>query len=236
MYEQFMILLIGSAVRDLKKVPILSAVLTMAVVLLLTAPLLSYAAGTTVSVQTNSSSYPGVPGTHVIISGAVSPAPVSAGYSVSLEINTSQGLLTVYSTPVSATSGSFTYTMTTGYAPNGWINGTYTIVAVYASSSSGPTYTGSTTFQYGASATTTTSTGSTSQSTTTITTTVTSTTISISTTTQITVTTVPTTVTSSTTMTTTSTVTNSTWEYIGIAGIAAAIVLAGLTVFMMRRY
>lgn len=198
-------------------------------------PLFSTGATTTVSLHTDASSYPGQAGTHVAITGTVTPAPGgTAYYAVSLEINSSQGLLAVYSTQVDDSTGSFSYTLTTGYSSNGWINGTYTITAVYQPSVSGPTYTSSTTFQYGGSSTTT-STSSSGQSTTTVTTTVTSTATSVSTTTQLSMVTVPTTVTSSTTITSTSTVTNSTWEYVGIAGIAAAVVLAGIAVFMMRR-
>jgi len=215
-------------------------------------PLFSFAATSTVTVQTNYATYPGVAGTPVAISGAVSPAPGTSGYAVTLEINTTQGLLAVYSASVNSASGAYSYTMTTGYAANGWINGTYVITAVYATSPNGPTYKGSTTFQYGSTTTSTaTSTNptTTSATATTVTTTVTSTLSTTTTqtaTSSITVTgptvtnTVPTTVSTTVTgptVTSTTTVSSATWLYVGIAGILVAVIVgAGAAVMMMRRH
>ena len=216
-------------------------------------PLFSFAAASTVTVQTNFATYPGVAGTPVVISGTVSPAPGTSGYSVTLEINTTQGLLAVYSASVNGANGAYSYTMTTGYAANGWITGTYIVTAVYATSANGPTYTGQTTFQYGSAttSTTTTSTSTSSATATTVTTTVTSTVSTTQTTTQtatssITVTgptvtsTVPTTVSTTVTgptVTTTTTVSSATWLYVGIGGIILAVIVgAGAAVMMMRRH
>jgi hypothetical protein len=200
----------------------------------------SAAAGTTVTVQTDASSYVGQVGTHVVISGVVTPAPGVSGYAVTIEVNSTQGLLEVFSTQVNAATGAYSYTMTTGYAANGWINGTYTIKVVYATSTSGPTYTATATYQYGAASTTTSTTPTTSGATpTTITTTLTvstatTVTTSLPGTTVVQPTTVITTQTGPTT-TTTTTVSNASWEYVGIGGIVAAIALAGLAGFLMMR-
>ena len=166
---------LGSVEYNLKKTSISVTVLAITLILAISVPLFSFAATTTVTVQTNYATYPGVAGTPVAISGTISPAPGTSGYSVTLEVNTTQGLLAVYSASVNGASGAYSYTMTTGYAANGWITGTYIITAVYATSANGPTYTGQTTFQYGSAttSTTTTSTASSSATATTVTTTVT---------------------------------------------------------------
>ena len=198
----------------------------------ISAPFFSAAAGTTVTVQTNASSYPGQPGTHIVVSGTVSPAPGASGYAVGIELNSSQGLLQVFSASVDGTTGAYTYTITTGFATGGWINGTYTIEVKYSAVTGGPIYTATTTYQYGAAGTTTTPT--TSQSTTTVTSTVSTTvttTLPGTTVTSLSTITVPTTQTS----TTTTTVTSGTWETIGIIGIVLAVVFAGLAGFMMMR-
>jgi hypothetical protein len=219
---------------------IIAGVAILAVLLVLAVPLFSFAAGTTVTVQTDSASYKGVAGTQITISGTVSPAPTASGYAISLEVNSSQGLLAVYSTSVTAGTGAFSYTMTTGYASGGWINGTYAIKAVYATSTSGPEYTATTTYQYGAVSTTTSTTPTSSSATpTTVTTTLTvstatTVTTSLPGTTVVQPTTVVTTQTGPTT-TTTTTVSNASWEYVGIGGIVAAIALAGLAGFVMMR-
>jgi hypothetical protein len=210
----------------------------LAVLLVLVVPLFSFAASTTVTVQTDSTSYSGVAGTHITISGTVSPAPTASGYAISLEVNSSQGLLEVFSTSVTAGTGAYSYTMTTGYAANGWVNGTYTIKAVYATSTNGPTYTATTTYQYGTTGTTTSSTSTTSSATvTTVTTTLTvSTATTVTTSLPGTTVVQPTTITTTQTgPTTTSTVSNASWEYVGIGGIVAAIALAGLAGFLVMR-
>ncbi|MGH2639188.1 MAG: hypothetical protein ACRDF4_07925 [Rhabdochlamydiaceae bacterium] len=232
-----------------RKTSIFTTVIAIAAIFAISTPFFSsLAAGTAVTVQTDASSYPaGQAGTHVMISGTVSPVPGQSGYQITLEVNTSQGQLAVYSVPVDGTSGAYSYTLVTGYAVNGWINGTYTIKAVYASSVNGPTYTASTTFQYGASATTSSTTTSTTSSVSTVTTTVSSTvTTTASTTatvTQSTTVTTATTVTSTSTAPgTTSTLTvttassNGTDLGIGIAGIIAAVVVAGASAFLLRKH
>ena len=171
-------------------------------------------------------------GGSVSVTGTIIPNPGS-NQEVDIAVNNPSGVNVLNSVvPVNGANGAFTYLSAVG-GSSAWINGTYSVTVTWGTLTT--TYTNHTTFQYGTVGTTTTS--SSVQSTATVTTTVTSTTTTttVSTTTQLSVVTVPTTVTSSTTVTTTSTVSNSTWEYIGIAGIAAAIVLAGLAVFMMRR-
>jgi len=243
--------LLGSVEYNLKKISISITVLAIALILAISMPLFSFAAASTVTVQTNFATYPGVAGTPIVISGTISPAPGTSGYSVTLEINTTQGLLAVYSTSVNGANGAYSYTMTTGYAANGWITGTYIITAVYATSANGPTYTGSATFQYGSAttSTTTTSTTTSSATATTVTTTVTSTVGTTQTTTQTATssitgptvtTTVPTTVSTTVTaptVTTTTTVSSATWLYVGIAGILVAVIVGALAaVMMMRRH
>ena len=199
-------------------------------------PFFSAAAGTTVSVQTDASSYPGQPGTHIVVSGTVSPAPGASGYAVGIELNSSQGLLQVFSASVDGTTGAYSYTITTGFATGGWINGTYTIEVKYSAVTGGPIYTATTTYQYGATGSTTPTTTTSSQSATTVTSTVSTTvttTVPGPTVTSLSTITVPTTQTS----TTTTTVTSGTWETIGIIGIVLAVVFAGLAGFtMMRRH
>jgi hypothetical protein len=126
-------------------------VLAIAAILLFSfAPFFSFAAGSTVTVQTTPSSFPnGVTGQQIPINGTVTPAPGASGYGVTIEVTNPSGLYFVASTAVNATTGAFSYTLVTGSPAGLWGNGTYTVTAIYATSASGPTYTGKTTFTYG---------------------------------------------------------------------------------------
>jgi hypothetical protein len=137
-------------------------VLAIAAILLFSfVPFFSFAAGTTVTVQTSQSSYPnGSTGILIPINGTVSPAPGVSGYSVSIEVTNPSGLYFVTSTPVNATTGAFSYTLTTGSPSNLWGNGTYTVTAVYAASANSQPVSGTTTFTYGEFASTTSSSSS----------------------------------------------------------------------------
>ncbi|MGH2639187.1 MAG: hypothetical protein ACRDF4_07920 [Rhabdochlamydiaceae bacterium] len=144
-----------------------TGVLAIAAILLLSfAPFFSFAAGTTVAVQTSASSYPAPPGggEKIPINGTVSPAPGATGYSISLTVTNAAGLYFVASTPVNGTTGAFSYTLVTGTTNGLWDNGTYTVTGIYSTNINSPTVTGSTTFAYGTFTTTSTSSSSSSSS------------------------------------------------------------------------
>lgn len=207
------------------KTKLLIPVLVIAVFLIVSVPLYASAASVTIDVSA-AATYQGA----VNVNGKVIPNPGS-NQEVDIAVNNPNGVNVLNSVvPIDGSTGSFTYSSPTG-GSSAWINGTYTVTVTWGTLTA--TYKNQTTFQYGTISTSSTSSSSTQSTTATTTVTTTVTTTAVSTTTS--VQTVSTTVTSSTTVTTTSTVTNSTWEYIGIAGIAAAIVLAGVAVFMMRR-
>ncbi len=129
----------------------------IAAVLFLTTPLRPFAAtGTTVSVSAIAT-YKGT----VSINGTVSPAP-GVGSQVSITTKNPNG--TAVDANVAAVNpytGGFNYSFPAGGTVS-WINGTYTVSAVWAASANGSTYTGTATFQYGAGPATTASTSSSS--------------------------------------------------------------------------
>lgn len=147
------------------------------------------AAGSTITVQTDASSYSGAQ--KLTASGAVSPAP-GPGTAVFLKISNPAGTnVAVGQASVDGSTGSYQGTFVLG-GTSAWTSGTYTLSATWGNSASTAPVNASVSFTYSPSVTTTTTT--TSQTTTTATT-------SPSTTVTTTVTTVST---STTTMTTTS--------------------------------
>lgn len=219
-------------------------VLAIAALLLLSfVPLFSSAAGTTVTVQTSASSYPApaAGGEQIPVSGTVSPAPGISGYAVSIQFTNTAGLYFVATAPVDASTGAFSYTLTTGPANQNWINGTYTVRAVYGTIPGGPQYTAATTFNYGTFSTTSTSTSSNSTGTSsggTTTTIISATTIF---TTVNSATTVMTTVNSATTVVSATTTTvmsggaSTTVEALAIVGIVIAIIAGALAAMALRK-
>jgi len=148
-----------------------SALAIAAIFLLSFAPFISFAAGSTVTVQSSAASYPtAVAGTSIPITGIVTPAPGVAGYSVTVELSNPSGLFIAQSGQVNPTTGAYNTTFVSGTPAALWGNGTYTVTAVYATSAQSTPVTGSATFTYGSFATSTTtsstsSTGSTGSST-----------------------------------------------------------------------
>ncbi len=140
------------------------SVLAIAAILLLSfAPFFSFAAGTTVTVQTNATfSAPATGGTSIPVNGTVSPAPGVAGYAVTVELTNPSGLFVAQSASVNPTTGFYTTTFVSSTPAQLWGNGTYTVTAVYAPSAQGATSTASTTFSYGTFVPTTTTSSSTS--------------------------------------------------------------------------
>jgi hypothetical protein len=127
---------------------------------------ISFAAGTTVTVQTNAKfSAPAAGGTSIPVNGTVTPAPGVAGYSVTVQLTNPSGLLVVQSASVNQTTGFYKTTFVSGTPAQLWGNGTYTVTAVYGTSAQGPTTTASTTFAYGTFVTTSTSSTSSTSST-----------------------------------------------------------------------
>jgi len=195
------------------------------------APLTAFAA-TTVTVQTDASSYQ--PGATIHVSGTVSPAPTLTGTYIAVSIIAPNGVTADANEFEVGTNGSYSGTFVPG--PSYSVNGTYTVDAVYNS------VTATTTFMYGTISTSSATGGST---TTTIVeqTTVTQVVSSVTTVIQSAVTTVSaqtaTTVTQqfSTTVTqvSTSTVTDSTALAIGAVGVIIAIIAAVLAVLAMRK-
>lgn len=218
--------------------------LAIAVILLLSfGPFFSSAAGTTVTVQTSATSYtPNTAGgVSIPISGTVTPAPTASGYAVTLEISNTNGLSFVVSTSVAATTGDFSYNLVTGPASGNWVNGTYTVTAVYQTAQNQPTYTGSTTFQYGTSTSTTTTTSGQTGFTTTIITTVSSiTTVNSATTVTVnsatTLTSVTTLVSSFVTTVTSNVSSSSTALYIAIVGVIIAIIAGAIAAMALRKH
>jgi hypothetical protein len=220
------------------------SVLAIAAILLFSfAPFFSFAAGTTVTVQTSQTSYPNATtGSQIPINGTVSPAPGVAGYSVTIEVTNPSGLYFVASAPVNGTTGTFGYTLVTGSPSNLWGNGTYTVTAVYAVSTTSPTYTGSTTFTYGEFASTTSSSsssGSSSGVATTIITSVVTTIVQNEQTT--TVVTSATTVNLGTTIVSATTTTvqaaaTTLGETLGAVGIVIAIIAGGIAAMALRKH
>jgi len=127
------------------------SVLAIAAILLLSfAPFFSFAAGTTVTVQTNAKfSAPATGGTSIPVNGTVTPSPGVAGYAVTVELTNPSGLFIAQSASVNATTGSYKTTFVSGTPAQLWGNGTYTVTAIYAPSAQGATITASTTFAYG---------------------------------------------------------------------------------------
>ena len=216
-------------------------VLVIAALLLLSfVTLFSSAAGTTVTVQTSASSYPApaAGGEQIPVSGTVSPAPGISGYAVSIQFTNTAGLYFVATAPVDASTGAFSYTLTTGPANQNWINGTYTVRAVYGTIPGGPQYTATTTFTYGAvSTTTTTPTTSTNTTSAVVTTIVNATTITQVTTVQQGGTTIVTTVQQggTTIVTTVQQGTSTTIEALAIVGIVIAIIAGALAAMALRK-
>jgi hypothetical protein len=105
-------------------------------------PTLAFAAGETVTVTTDASSYTGTTPIHV--SGTVTPAPTVSNTNVVITTKGPNGVVDTNSINVAQTTGTFAYTIAPGSAI--WITGQYTVNATYG----GPGGTGSqtTTFQY----------------------------------------------------------------------------------------
>jgi len=105
-------------------------------------PVAAFAAGETVTVSTNASSYSG--NATIQVSGTVTPAPSAAGTAVVVTTTGPMGAVDTGTAPVAATSGTYAYVLVAG-APS-WVPGTYTVNATYG----GPGGTGSakTTFTY----------------------------------------------------------------------------------------
>ena len=83
------------------------SVLAIAAILLLSfAPFISFAAGTTVTVQSSASTYsaPAAGGTSIPITGTVAPTP-GAGYAVTVELTNPSGLFVTQSGSVNAITG-----------------------------------------------------------------------------------------------------------------------------------
>jgi len=233
-----------------------TSVLAIAAILLLSfAPFFSFAAGTTVKVQTSAASYaaPVGGGASIPINGTVSPAPGAAGYSITLTVTNTAGLDYVVSTSVNGTNGHFSYTLVTGTTAGLWVNGVYTVTGIYTPNINTPSTTGSTTFQYGAvttttSPTTTTTSSSGGGSTTTVVTTIDSITTIVSATTIIqggtTITQAGTTVTLGGTtvtsvvnsITTVSGGSSTTAEALGAVGIVIAIIAGALAAMALRKH
>jgi hypothetical protein len=223
-------------------------VLAIAAILLFSfAPFFSFAAGTTVTVQTTPSSFPnGVTGQQIPISGTVTPAPGASGYGVTIEVTNPSGLYFVASTAVNATTGAFSYTLVTGSPAGLWGNGTYTVTAIYATSASGPTYTGMTTFTYGefvSSSSSTSSSGSASSSgvATTIVTSVVTTIVQQTTVQTTTVVSSATTVNLGTTIVSATTTTvqgaaSTLAETLGVVGIVIAVIAGGIAAMALRKH
>lgn len=125
------------------------SVLAIAAILLLSAPFISFAAGTTVTVHATAQ-YQG----QVSISGVVSPTP-SSGTAVAISVSDPNGVQVAANTVLLNSTGGFSYSFAAG---SGWVNGTYTVVATWAQSSVSSPVSGITTFTYGKAAITTTST------------------------------------------------------------------------------
>jgi hypothetical protein len=124
-------------------------------------PVAAFAAGETVTVSTNASTYSG--NATINVSGTVSPAPTAAGTAVVITTTGPMGAVDTNEAPVAATAGTYTYVLVAG-GP-GWTTGTYTVNATYG----GPGGTGAATSTF-------TYTGASTSGVVTVTTTVTSTT------------------------------------------------------------
>lgn len=107
------------------------------------------AAGATVLVSPDHSSYAASPGTRIAISGTVLPAPGVSGTNATVSITNPNGIqLTLNSDPVNAKTGAFNNLVITGSGAT-WINGTYVIMATWSASANSQAYSGSLTFEYG---------------------------------------------------------------------------------------
>jgi hypothetical protein len=124
------------------------------------------AAAYTVTVSPDLTSFPQGGIVDIIVTGTVTPALGATSYATITVSNPSSVVVGLASAAVNSASGIFTYSFYAGGNSN-WVNGTYTITAVWEASVSGPAYTGTATFSYGTIAATTTSTTTSSTSTTT---------------------------------------------------------------------
>jgi len=131
----------------------------VAILLICAVPLHVNAATVTVTVGTNLTAYPQGGNVSIIVTGTVVPAPTAAANAALSVTNPSGVEVGLANVPVSNATGIFSTTFVAGGGSN-WANGTYTVTASYATTASGPVYTGSATFTYGEIPVTTTSTTS----------------------------------------------------------------------------
>jgi len=131
----------------------------IAFLLICAVPLRVNAAAVTVTVGTNLTAYSQGGNVSIIVTGTVVPAPITTANAVVSITNPTGVEVELASIPVSNATGIFSTTFVAGGGSN-WANGTYTVTASYATTASGPVYTGSATFTYGTIPVTTTSTTS----------------------------------------------------------------------------
>jgi trimeric autotransporter adhesin len=103
-------------------------------------PVAAFAAGESVTVSTNASSYSG--NATIQVTGTVTPAPAAAGTDVVVTTTGPMGAVDTGTAAVAATSGTFSYVLVAG-APS-WVAGPYTVNATYG----GPGGTGSGTAKF----------------------------------------------------------------------------------------
>jgi hypothetical protein len=125
----------------LKSIAAISVVALAAFLFL--SPLAVVAAGATVTVKTDQSSYSGAQS--ITVFGTVSPTPSSSSYIVINAKNPSGAVVLSGESSVSTTDGSYSESFVTGGSPN-WVAGTYTVNATY--SFNGVSGSGTTTFTY----------------------------------------------------------------------------------------
>jgi len=104
--------------------------------MVLSGPTIASAAGETVTVTTNATTYQG--SAIILVTGTVSPPPASSGTAVVVTTTGPMGAVDIAEAPVAGTSGAFNYSLVTGGTPQ-WVGGVYTVNATYG----GPTGTGS---------------------------------------------------------------------------------------------
>jgi hypothetical protein len=121
----------------------------VAILLLCAVPLhVTAASPVSVTVGTNLTAYSQGGAVSIIVTGLVVPPP-SSGTNIVVSIANPTGVeVELAAIPVSNVSGIFSTTFVAGGNAN-WVNGTYTVTASYATSASGPVYTGTSTFTYG---------------------------------------------------------------------------------------
>jgi len=123
----------------MKTLRTIAAILLAAFMVL--APVVAFAAGETVTVATNATSYSGA--STIQVTGTVTPAPTSTNTAVVVTTKGPAGVVDTGTVPVATGTGAYAYTFVAGGSPM-WTSGTYVVNATYG----GPGGTGSATASF----------------------------------------------------------------------------------------